>query len=243
MPGEPPLDGSPDPVELEPDPYALEDEQREEARQHRQHIEAGHLTSSRLRDLATDSFDDEREADYQDWIASRDYEDRPDYRECDKCGFALSADNFPPSGSKHTGTCIDCLEGRPQRQRIKRDPQSTIKATRPTGFKPTIEIPGSQDNLNGLTWHLLDSPLRKQGLVLFTAENLGLVLTEAQDDAPIVFADRNPAEYSQVDLSDDSLLVLEDLGFFDIVAAGTLPELDLPGRPIEQRWHYVIFTR
>jgi hypothetical protein len=243
MPGASPPDGSPDPVEAEPDPYVLEDEQNEEAWTQRQRIEGGYLAPSRLNDLATDSFDDEREADYQDWITARDKDQRANYRECDTCGFALSEDNFPPIGSKHTDTCIDCLEGRPQHERVKRDPQATLKATRQTGFKPTIEIPGAPEDLNGLTWHLLRSPLDQQGLVLFTTRNLGMLLTKAQQDEPILFADRNPNHHSKVDLSENTLSVLTDLGFSDVIAAGTLPELDLPGHAIEERWHYIILAR
>ena len=241
MPGEPPLDGSPDPVGTEPDPYDIEDDHLA----NRTRVPIEELADSyqaRSFDLASDAYNPRRYDEYLDWAADVD-ENRATYIVCPSCRLALRESNFPPEGGLQDRWCFDCLDGTPAPGRARRDPSATLKATRAAGFEVELTLPTNSAEPETLTWQLLDSPLREANLCLFTAGRLGVILEESPDLEPLEQYPLTEWERAYINLHAQALSVLEDLGFTHPIRTGVSKHLDIPWRPFGQRWRFLILGR
>lgn len=137
---------------------------------------------------------------------------------------------------------MNCLNGVPANQVLKRDPARTLRSVKQTGFKPTLAIP--VDDRPTSVWEVLDSPLRFEGLVLLTAGTLGLVLTRTPARKRVTHRVIDSWDAATVRPSSRVKQLLGDLGFVRPVLTGAIDDVDLVGEfDPTVMWSYVVLAR
>lgn len=253
MPGDVPLDGSPDPVGPEPDPYD-EDEERQKRNWEALRTEQVDARRKRGFDPATDSYSEWRYDDYLDWVADHS-ENRLRFIECSECGLALNETNYPSARADRDGVCFGCLgtsieDRQPEtiaepatQDPARRDPTPTLEATRPLNFEIELQLPIDSADPESRTWQLMDSPLRDYGIAFFTSGLLGLIIEESSQPEPLEQYQPTDWSRSYVTVTSRTQDIIKDLGFTRPVRTGVSIHLNIPWRPAEHRWRFLILGR
>lgn len=243
MPGEPPLDGSPDPVEPEPDSFDQDAERTKSQWQGFYSLLREDRWEERPFDLATDSIDPERLEEYEEWLFTHDPQPSGLYRTCKECGLAQNNNRFPPPGALRREICLDCADQIPVSQRFPRDPTITLNDTKVTDLELSLDLPITTAEPETRQWRLLDSPLRSERVHLFTTPGLGLLLQQSPGDERLEQYQLTDWQRSYIAISDNGRGILEDLGLSNPLRTGVTIRLDVPWAPTDQAWRFLLLTR
>lgn len=235
-------DGAPDPTGPEPEPLDADEAAVRSAWADMERAQlVADLHEPDTFDLATDIYSRDRVEGFEEWNANQSTGSR--YVECAQCGEALKDTLFPQPQRGDSATCVYCLELEERPKLKKPSPEALLRLVKQTGYQPTIRAPYRSEATEAQTWTMLESPLDRDGAVLFVSGTYALVVAKAGPSASLRTTEANKLTDSPIPLSELSSAVLDAMGFTEVVRAGVVQDIDVPLATANQRWNFLTLQR